>query len=573
MKKRIILIAALMVLLPATSFASIKTKFNPFTGKLDYYGDDVNLDVTYLKLNQSTPQTLIGAPTLSDTADFTLGWDSILATHGHKLTLKGGTGSGVSGGDIFLSGGNGSNYGNTGSIYLNPGSSSGVAALGNINFNWDGFNSYGFTRVYGKIGIKTDPTYDTDINGTFRANGTTAASNVFGDGSAGGITLGGVTLTGDTTTVTGPQFIKAWAGATYDKIMIGSLGNYYPGIWFADNTVTPSYTNYSFLYSPGQGCILNAATGQNFLFRVGNTDYLSLTPSGGLSLGNVYAYSFKPYYDPGVNNFSIQGRFGVNNIRPSVKLEVCDNGSLGVEVVTNGSFTSDVSGWTGTNATLTNVGSGKIGNCLQVANNSAAAGYAYQTFTTVVGEHYYVQYYFNKGTSANLAVKIGSSVGGSQYYSSGDHTVPGYWLGNFPDFVATTTTTTISLWNSSTTNGQTSLFDEISIKPFTGGDVIARGYSQSTNFRTNAVETTVSGSVSGSAYYSQPHQGATYKKVVIRLAALNGTASYTFPTAFLYTPSVVTTNGLATSLVTTLNTTTAIVTGATSTGFLLLEGY
>lgn len=84
---------------------------------------------------------------------------------------------------------------------------------------------------------------------------------------------------------------------------------------------------------------------------------------------------------------------------------------------------------------------------------------------------------------------------------------------------------------------------------------------------------TVSGSTGGTAKFSQPASSATYKKVIIYCAALVGTASYTFPVPFINIPVIVSTNGLAASLITTLNTTTVIVTGSTSTGFLLIEGY
>ena len=91
--------------------------------------------------------------------------------------------------------------------------------------------------------------------------------------------------------------------------------------------------------------------------------------------------------------------------------------------------------------------------------------------------------------------------------------------------------------------------------------------------RLNSSQTTVSASTSVSAIFSEPEQGTSYKKCIIYLNAALGTASYTFPTAFVNTPVVSTTSGLASSIVTTLTTTTVIVTGTTSTGFLIIEGY
>lgn len=86
-----------------------------------------------------------------------------------------------------------------------------------------------------------------------------------------------------------------------------------------------------------------------------------------------------------------------------------------------------------------------------------------------------------------------------------------------------------------------------------------------------AVQTPVTASGGGTVTFSQPEQGASYKKVVIYCAAATGTAAYVFPTAFSFAPMVLSQSLTAT--VTTLSTTGVTVTGAASTGFIALEGY
>ena len=114
---------------------------------------------------------------------------------------------------------------------------------------------------------------------------------------------------------------------------------------------------------------------------------------------------------------------------------------------------------------------------------------------------------------------------------------------------------------------------------FTLGSVTAPTVTATTSVTTpvvlnTAAQTSVTCATSGTAVFSMPEQGASYKKVIVYENACIGAASYTFPTAFTYAPQVLSQAQAATA--TTVSATAVTVTGVASpgsTGFLELDGY
>jgi hypothetical protein len=161
--------------------------------------------------------------------------------------------------------------------------------------------------------------------------------------------------------------------------------------------------------------------------------------------------------------------------------------NYGSELTTNGAFTTDTTGWTASGSSLSSIAGGSSGNCLQVQNTGAAAGYAFQTITTVIGQYYKAVVFFKNGTGALGGVlNIGTTQGGSQLIQKG--VVSASFTSRTAFFQATATTTYINLANTSAVSGDNTLFDELSVTPVTSSELFA---SLATSTKDVIIETVV----------------------------------------------------------------------------------
>ena len=128
------------------------------------------------------------------------------------------------------------------------------------------------------------------------------------------------------------------------------------------------------------------------------------------------------------------------------------------ELVTNGTFDTDVSGWIAAQSGTLTVNSGR----LEIANSvGGSSGAAYQTIPTIVGRTYTASFEEIDGTSATNIVRLGANGFGTLDYYNLSNLEPGTYT---ISFVATSVAVTISLYTGSVTASETALFDNISVK-------------------------------------------------------------------------------------------------------------
>ena len=131
---------------------------------------------------------------------------------------------------------------------------------------------------------------------------------------------------------------------------------------------------------------------------------------------------------------------------------------FGDELVTNGDFATDTTGWTaGSNAILS-----VVDGRLRVTNNVTDYGYGYQEVTTVVGNQYTVVFDRSNGSNGASAVRLGTTLAGVEYYSTPSPPAADSIV--TVTFTATSTSLFITLYSWGTGDGTYSEYDNVSTK-------------------------------------------------------------------------------------------------------------
>lgn len=135
------------------------------------------------------------------------------------------------------------------------------------------------------------------------------------------------------------------------------------------------------------------------------------------------------------------------------------------ERVTNGTFTTDTTGWTASwQATLSSEAGGQDGNCLKVLNGAAGWAKAIQAITTVAGRSYTLGFWAKAGTG-NCLISVGTTSGGWDLGTSG--CTSGTWTWGTLTFTAAGTTTYVNFGVNSATNGLYCYYDGITCSCWT----------------------------------------------------------------------------------------------------------
>jgi hypothetical protein len=164
-------------------------------------------------------------------------------------------------------------------------------------------------------------------------------------------------------------------------------------------------------------------------------------------------------------------------------------------LVTNGSFDSNTTGWTASGATLSSVAGGNASNALQIENSGSASGAAYQDITTRANRVYFLTLKAKVGTADGFQVKIGTTSDDDGIFASPVYTDSTLSEKKFA-FVASGTTTRLTLVNTSEDSGETVLFEDVVVEEVLDGFIeVMRGCK--INIYTGSQPTTANDAATG----------------------------------------------------------------------------
>ena len=153
---------------------------------------------------------------------------------------------------------------------------------------------------------------------------------------------------------------------------------------------------------------------------------------------------------------------------PITGMTLSGSDTLGSEMLTNGGFDSNTTGWyTDASTTLASVAGGPSGNCLEITRVSGTSqSAAFLSITTVVGQRYRATVYVKSGTSGDEAVRLYVANIAYSTIAQINTTTSSTWTLVTLEFNATETTTRLYLSKMTATAG-TMLFDTASFKTIT----------------------------------------------------------------------------------------------------------
>lgn len=178
-----------------------------------------------------------------------------------------------------------------------------------------------------------------------------------------------------------------------------------------------------------------------------STKGLTLLRENPASRGNGMVTYITKDYNSGWQVGAIKGAWLADTVAETL---------TGTELVTNGTFTTDTTGWTAGAGAALSIDTAR----LKITNDGtgANAGEALQSFTTVVGKTYVLTLTGTDGSVAG-AYKVGTTASGTDVVANA--LAAGTKLINF---VAASTTTHLTVRNNAVTAGGTSFFDNISCR-------------------------------------------------------------------------------------------------------------